>query len=225
MRQLGVEGRLVIAFTMTGGMIVSGLLVASATISGHMSPNGALSTTCLLFAAGTVLGWLHAVLLGYAGRPEGETCGDAVRNILFGGVCSLPALLVALLAAAGIALSGIVVRSGGLLAIVAATFCWVTGLAICLWAASVTLEAYRNALVRYPEARLGSVLLGVLLFVLLVLFERTHPEIWGTNYRVTPIGAAILALGVTVWIGAPLLLPLLHVVYKRVPRRRTQLSA
>jgi hypothetical protein len=222
MQRLGVEGRLVIAFTMAGGLMGGGLLVATATFSGSMTADALPSF--FLFVIGSVLGWVHAVLLGYTGREAGTSRQNVVSRILAGGAWSVPALLLALMAALGMALSGIFVRTGGVFALVMVALSWLVGTAICVWAVVVGFEAFRNAVVRYPEARLGSILLILLLLVLLFLFERSRPAIWGTDNRVTATGAAILAFGATIWIGAPVLFTFLHLIHGRIsPKKRIAL--
>ena len=221
MPRLGVEGRLVIAFTMAGGVMAGGLLVATATIADRISASVLPPATLVLFVAGSVLGWLHAVLLGYAGRATGSTRLGVVGHILAGGAWSLPALLLALLAAFGMGLTGILLQTGGAFALLTIAVSWLVGGAICVWAVVVGVEAFRNAVARYPEARLGLMLLGVVLLILLIAFERTRPSIWGSDAEVTALGAAILALGATLWIGAPVLFSILHVLYAR-QRRASQ---
>lgn len=214
MLRLGIEGRLVLAFTMAGGVLLSGVLVAMTTFAGG-SAGALFSITLLLFIAGSVLGWAHAVVLGCAAREEGCTRGSVLKHILAGGLWSLPALSIALLAATGMAVSPIVVRVGGIAGVLAAAVSWLAGGAICLWALAVGLEGYRNAAARYSEIRTGTLLLGVLLLLLMIAFQRTRPEIWGTDYRVNAIGAVILAYGATIWIGAPILFSTLHLFSRR----------
>lgn len=220
MQRLGVEGRLVIAFTMAGGMLVSGQLVASAALSGKISLSAALPATWLVFGVGAVLGWAHAVLLGYVGRQDGTSRRSVVYRMLLGGACSVPGLLIALIAASGMTLSGILVRSGGVIVWLGAALCWLVGAAICAWAITVGVEAYRNACVRFQEFRTGAPLLAAFLLTLAILFNWSRPEIWGTEYRVTATGAAFLAFGATIWIAAPIVLLLLHLVHRYKAQHR-----
>ena len=215
MKRLGIEGRLVIAFTMAGGITVSGLLVTSATFSGQLSADPMLAATLILFVIGTVLGWVHAVLLGCAARQEGCDRITIAKRIFVAGMWSLPALGFALLAALGMAISPIAVRVGGIGGIVAAAIPWLAAAGICAWALSVGIEAFRNAAARYPEARIGTVVLTLVLLVLLISFQLTRPEIWGTDYRVNAVGAVFLACGATLWLVAPVLFSTLHLFYRR----------
>lgn len=214
MRPLGIEGRLVLAFTMAGGVLLSGVLVATATFAGG-SAGAVFSTTLLLFIIGSVLGWVHAVVLGCAAREQGCTRSRLMKRILAGGLWSLPALAIALLAAMGMAVSPIVLRVGGIGGVLAAAVSWMVGGAICLWALAVGLEAFRSAAARYREIRPGTPLLGVVLLALIIAFQWSHPEIWGTDYRVNAIGAVILACAATIWIGAPILFSTLHLFSRR----------
>lgn len=214
MLRLGIEGRLVLAFTMAGGVLLSGVLVATTTLAGG-SAGAVFSTTLLLFIIGSALGWVHAVVLGCAAREEACTRIDVLKRILAGGLWALPALAIALLAAMGMAVSPIVMRVGGAAGVVAAAVSWTVGGAICLWALAVGLEGFRNAAARYSELRAGTLLLGVLLLALIIVFQMSHPEIWGTNYRVNAIGAVILAYAATIWIGAPILFSTLHLLFRR----------
>lgn len=222
MRALGVEGRIVIAFTMAGGLIVSGLSVATAAMVNSIAPGVVLSATIMLFIAGSMLGWAHAVILGYAGRAPTTDRRDVVRHILVAGLWALPAQLVALFAAAGIAFSATIVRSGSIAAWPLAILCWLVGIGVCVWAVIVGAEAISNAFVRYPEARTSSLVLVAVLAVLLVAFERVHPAIWGTDLHVRDIGAAMLAFGATFWIGAPVVVGVLHLLFTHL-RKRHQL--
>ena len=51
--------------------------------------------------------------------------------------------------------------------------------------------------------------------VLAVLFVHYRPGIWGTDLRVTGIGALILALVSTIWIALPIIVVLLHYLHRR----------
>ena len=223
MERLGVEGRLVLAFSLGGGTL-GGLLVATVGFLGKMTPSAALVTTILLFGAGAVLGWVHAVFLCCVGYRQGASHSEVVKHLLRGALYAPPALLLGFATAYGIGISGVLLRVGSGLVILAAALCWLAGAAICVWAVTVGLEAFHNACARYPEARIAPVLVLLLLATLLFVFAQGRPEVWTTNYRVTTAGAAILAVGVTVGLEAPLLV-LLHLVYRIVPRHRHRIAA
>jgi len=212
--RLGLAGRVVVALSMGGGLSVGGFLTVSSTLSGQVSSGVIPTVVVVLFGVGAGLGWVHGVLLGYAGRRPGRTRQAALVAIATGSLVAIPALAGTLLIALGIALTGVALQGGGVTSLLALTVAWVAAVMISVWVLAVTLAAVRNAWLRYPEGKFGTALLGGLFLVLLAVFERNHPVLWGTGIRVTGMGAAVLALGATVWIGAPVLLSILHLLYR-----------
>ena len=68
----------------------------------------------------------------------------------------------------------------------------------------------RRAFARWPERRLGALILAGILAILAVGFVLEQPALWGTDVQVKGLGALILALGATVWIALPVVLAVLH---------------
>lgn len=193
------------SWTLAGG-IAGGLLTAVLILTGRMHPDPL--TSGFLSVGGAMLGALHGVVLGYIGHCDDETdLPPGARHVRF------PRLMTAL-AAAG-AFAGAVVMTTWLgLASVAARAGdpagW-GGLALAFpvvatsmaWATLLGWYALENAYARWPDHRVGSLLiLGAfaVLITLFVAFDRTVP---GTQLHLTRLAGALLALLITLWLAAP----------------------
>lgn len=217
-RGIGLPGRIAVSWTLAGGLLVGGFLVALMTLAGKLSGNALLLTSTGLFLIGGVLGYLHGAALGYLGRPEGMTRGRAVAALGLAAVYALPALAVGAVVAGWIAMSAVAIYLDRLLPKVAVGFAWVLGLALVAWAAVQGWRGLSNAYARWPQRRLGTALVAGLFGALLVLFLAERPEIWGLQMRVTPVGAVLLAAMATFWLAGPMVTLALRLV-EQLPRR------
>jgi hypothetical protein len=190
----GACARVTLSWTVAGGVAAGGILVSGLT----------------LFLAGAVLGLAHGCVVAVIGRPGCLSRTGAFRRCLVGGVLAVPALALAWVVTAGISLTAALVHEFRASFLLLAAGAWIFGLALCGWAAREGVVVVRRAVQRWPESRVGSLLSFGLLVALSAIFVRNPPELLGTGLRVNSIGALLIALAVTLWVGLPLLVLLLH---------------
>jgi hypothetical protein len=203
----------VVSWAVGGAIAFGGVLVGTLTVAGVVAPGFQLLAAPVLFLLGAFLGGVHGAILAVVGRPRALGRGKAVRKALWALLVAIPALFPAWVVTMGISLSAALVKewhlSWGILALGA----WLLGLALCAWAAREGWCALCRAYARWPESRAGSVLTGLILVGACVVSLRTEPELWGTGLKLNGVGALILALAVTLWIGFPLVWVTLHLVH------------
>ncbi len=211
--QRSLCARVVISWTMGGGVTAGGLLMAAVTMQRPETAQAVLPATAVLFALGAAAGLAHGSLLAYLGRPPAVERRSALDTILMALVSLVAGLPVAWVVAAWISLtSSILVGRAG--PVWPAIVAWVGGLVICAWAVLEGSKALGNAFRRWPEGRTGAIVLSIALGVLVVVFHRFRPEIWFTHVRVTGAGAIALAFVATVWIAAPVVIVALHFLHR-----------
>lgn len=202
-RDVGLMGRVIVSWTVAGGLLVGGFLVAGMTLAGKLSGSGLMLAAGSLYVIGGLLGFLHGAVLSYLGRPAGMTSREAISKFGMSALYAIPALIVGFLAAGWIAMSAVVLYIGKPLPMVLASVGWLAGAAIVLTAAFSGWTALQNAYARWPERRLGTVLVAATFAALLVLFLTDRPELWGMRLRVTEVGAVLLAAVGAFWIAGP----------------------
>jgi hypothetical protein len=202
-RDVGLVGRVIVTWGVAGGLALGGFLVAGMTLAGRLSGNALLTTSLVLYLIGALLGLVHGVALAYFGRPAGMTPRQAFGRLGMGLLYAIPALIVGFLAAGWIAMSSVALYLGRTLPVVGAGIGWLVGAVLVLVAALSGLEALRHAYARWEDRRLGTVLVAGTFAALLVLFLADRPELWGTRFRVTEVGAVLLAAVGAFWIAGP----------------------
>lgn len=202
-------GRVALSWALAGGVLAGGFLLFSVSVAGATSSGSLPGATTVLFFLGGLAGVVHGGILGYLARDPARTRRQAMASLglAAGGLLVLGPL--AWFVALHLALT-IPFWSRGIFAMGGVSISWVLGAGLCLWAAWEGWHALRRAFSRWPERRLGSVILAVVLAVLMVRFVFGRPAIWGTEVQVKGVGAVILALGATVWIALPVVLAVLH---------------
>ena len=190
------------------------VLVAAAIVSD--SPNAAADPVAatLFFVVGVIGGFVHGALVGVAGRPRDVPLSAAIRGIEFAAVAMIPVGAVTWGAALWISMTSTAVSSGRAPLLAATAVGWGVLLGALIWAASEGVAGLRCAMVRWPERRPGVPLVLLVFVTLLVTFVLWRPEIWFTDLRVSPLGAAFLALGATVWIALPIVVFVLHFLHQ-----------
>jgi hypothetical protein len=202
--------RLVLSWTVAGGVAGGGILVGALTIAGVVEPGLQLLAAPVLFLAGAFLGLLHGGVLSLLGRPRCLTRGTALRHAIVAALLSLPLLGIGWLVTASIALTAALMREMRASWLFFAVGGWILGLALCAWALVEGWRALRTAMDRWPDGRVGSVLLTAILGVTTVLFVYVRPPIVGTDLRVNGLGAVALAVTVTLWVALPTVWAALH---------------
>ncbi len=205
--------RILLSWTMAGAVAAGGFFVAGLILArgdhGLLSPSGVL----LLSLVGALLGLVHGSLLALVGHRPEVTTRHVMKRLVMGAVWAIPAFAVAGILAFWIAIGAqALAMSRPTLLVVLAAAASLPGIAICVWAAYEGRRAMRNAFARWPERRLGVPLLLLAFVTILVAFLVVRPEIWWTDVRVTPLGAVLLATGVTIWFAIPVAWIALHLL-------------
>jgi hypothetical protein len=218
-RGTGLVGRVIVTWTVAGGLLAGGFLVAGMTLAGRLSGNALLMTAAVLYVAGAVLGFAHGAALGFFGRPTDMPAREALGRVGLAALYAIPAVAVGFLAAGWIAMTTLALYLGRTLPLVGVGAGWVAGAVLVLTAAAYGVKALRNAYGRWADRRLGTVLVAATFGALLVLFLADRPELWGTRLRVTEVGAVLLAAMGTFWVAGPLVTLALDLA-RRLPTPR-----
>jgi hypothetical protein len=204
-RDTGLTGRVLVTWTVAGGLLVGGFLVAGMTLAGRLSGNALLMTAGALYVVGALLGFAHGAVLGFLGRPADVTTRDALGKIGMAALYAVPAATVGFLVAGWIAMTMIALYLGRALPLIGAAVGWAIGLALLAAAAVYGVRALRNAYARWPDWQLGTALVAGTFAALLLVLLADRPELWGTRLRVTETGAVLLAALGTIWIAGPVI--------------------
>jgi hypothetical protein len=213
-------GRIVISWSMGGGIVGGGLLIAAMTLANRLSSSGLPQLSLLLFALGAGAGIAHGGLLGYLCRDPARTRTEVLGVLLRALLWAIPGMLASWAAAFWISLTAAVLHSQGIgwAAVAGILLSWLIGLSICAWAAWEGARGMRAAWQRWPDIRIASVVISVVFAVLATAFTTLHPQIWWTDVRVTGVGALILAFGATVWIALPVVIAALGLMHRLTGR-------
>ncbi len=210
----GLQGscaRVAFTWTVAGGIAGGGVLVGILTLTGAVASGFQLLAAPVLFLVGVALGLVHGCILGIVGRPVGVARGGALGRCLLGSVVALPAVLAGWVVTAGISLSAALVEEFSFRILFLTGVAWIFGLAFCTWAGLEGLTALRRAVERWPESKAGSILTGVILVISTVVLVRYPPDIiLESGLRLNGVGAFVLACALTLWLGLPLVIVVLH---------------
>ena len=202
--------RLVLSWTVAGGVAGGGILVGALTIAGVVEPGLQLLAAPVLFVAGAVLGLVHGVVLSLVGRPRCLTRGTALRHALLAALISIPLLGIGWVVTASITLTAALMTELRASWLFFAVGGWILGLSLCAWALWEGWRALRAAFGRWPDGRVGTVVLTAILGATTVLLVRVRPSIVGTDLRVNGLGAVALAVALTLWVALPTVWTALH---------------
>jgi hypothetical protein len=219
-RDTGLTGRVIVTWSVAGGLLVGGFLVAGMTLAGRLSANALLTTAGVLYTMGALIGFAHGAALGFFGRPAVQTAKQALGKIGMAAMYAVPALILGFLAAGWIAMTAMALYLERALPLVGVGLGWLVGVVMVVLAAASGFEALRNAYARWEDRRLGTALVAATFTALLVLLLADRPELWGTRLRVTEIGAILLAAVGAFWVAGPVVTLALHLV-RRMPSART----
>jgi hypothetical protein len=117
-RGLDLPAAVAISWSLAGGMLLGGAAVVAMIVTNQMSGHLLLMASATLFALGAVLGMVHGVILGIAGRPEGTTPRQAWSAMVHGLLYLVPALLQGWLIAGWVAAMPIALNGGHIVAAV-----------------------------------------------------------------------------------------------------------
>jgi len=204
-RGLELPAAVAISWSLATGMLLGGAAVVAMIATNRMSGHLLLLGSATLFVAGAVLGLIHGMILGVAGRPEGTTAGQAFKAMLHGLFYYPFGLLLSWAVAGWVAAMPIALLGHHILGAAISALAWVAMAATTYFAASTGLHALTLAYRRWPDRVPGTILVGTTLVALLVGFAIEPPTIWFTDVRLTYPGAVALALAATFWFYGPII--------------------
>lgn len=223
-RDLGLPGGVTVAFTMAGGVLLGGILVALMTLSGQLSGHGLFMTSTGLFVVGAAIGAVHGVTLGFLGRESGVSrraaAGTIGRALLYAVLGAALAWLITI----WVSLTFMAALTGRMGPTILVTVAWLGAMAVLSWAAVSGLRALGNAYSRWPDRVMGSALVAASFAALLVSFLADRPEIWLARLRVTEVGAVLLASFLTIWVVGPVVTLSLRLVRELPGRNRISVT-
>ncbi|UCC26259.1 MAG: hypothetical protein JSU98_03975 [Gemmatimonadales bacterium] len=217
-RNVGLPGRVTVSFTMAGGLLLGGIMVALMTLSGQLSGHGLFMTSTGLFIVGAVIGAVHGSVLGFLGRDPSVTRRDAWaavgRALMYSVIGAAVAWLITIWVSLTV-VAALMERAGPTVLVALA---WVGAAAVLSWAAISGLRALQNAYARWPDRVMGTTLVAASFAAFLVTFLADRPEIWLMRLRVTEVGAVLLSGFLTIWVVGPLVTLSLRLV-RELPGR------
>lgn len=202
----GTCARLVVAWTIAGGIAGGGVLIGMLALTGVVQPGVHLFAAQAVFLVGALWGLFHALVLGALGRPEGMSFGRLSLHSFAGLLLAVPALVAGWIVTAGMTLSAALLTSWKLSWLVVAVGSWIAGLAWCVWAGMEGLPALGRAwrrVARWVGPRSIPVL--VTIGVLGGIFLWPPPGAIEVKPWLTPAGVVFTGVGAALWIGLPLL--------------------
>lgn len=203
-RSIGLHGRTAVLWAMAGGVALGGVLVAAMAMAGRLSGHAIFATSTGLFIVGAVIGLAHGVVLAFFGRPAHLPRVEAARDLGLSTLYAIPGLAVAWLVSVWVAMTTIAAYAGSVGALVGVAAGWIGATAILSVAGVHGARALSNAYARWPERRIGTLLVAATFAGLMLIFLADRPELWGVHLRLTETGAVLLAAALAVWVVGPM---------------------
>lgn len=213
--RVGFVGRLLLAWTVAGGVVFGGFMQAVLALTDPGRSTVDVLGGLGLFGFGTLAGFAHGCMLAWFGRPRTVGPAIAARRMAHGLVLTIPGVAVAMMLSVSIATAPAAWHAGRTTVWLGGVVAGLIALAVCVWASTLGVRALGNALQRWPDRKPGVLIAAVCFAALAAAFQLQRPEIWGTDVRVTSLGAVLLALGVTIWIAVPLEVLALWILHRR----------
>ncbi len=207
--------RVTMTWTVAGGIAWGGILVGGLTLSGAVSTGFQLLAAPVLYVVGVVLGFMHGCVLAVVGRPPSVSRRRALLRGVGGGALALPLVGAGWVVTAGMSLTAALLTDFRWATLVLCAGAWCFGTAWCAWAGVEGVRALQRALDRWPERRLGSVITGSILVLVSAIFVSHPPQLAGTSFRLTGLGAFALAAAITLWVGLPVVVLVLRLASAR----------
>lgn len=219
-----LPGRLALGWAGASGMLAGGVWVGFLVWLQRTSSSVTLLITTVFFVVFGALGFIHGGVLGYLARPAGSPTWPVLRSLLWAALLGAPLLALLWELAVWISLTEAALQLGGAGVIIGLGFSWGALLVVCSFAIVQGALALRRAYATWPESRVGTLLVAITFAFLLINFLSEPPVIWGSDLRVTGVGALLLALGVTLWIASPVIVLTLQLLHRRLLARSPQLG-
>jgi hypothetical protein len=216
-RGLELPAAVAISWSLATGMLLGGAAVVAMIVTDRMSGHLLLLGSALLFALGALIGLVHGVILGVAGRPEGTTPRQALGAMVHGLFYYPFGLLLSWAVAGWVAAMPLALNGHHIVGAAISALAWVAMAATVYFAGSTGVHAIALAYRRWPDRLPGTIMVGATLVALLVAFAIQPPTLWFSDVTLTYPGAAILALGATFWFYGPIITVGLAVLRKALP--------
>jgi hypothetical protein len=214
---VGLPGRVTITWTVAGGILAGGFLVAAMTLAGQLSGNALLLTSGALYLMGAFLGFGHGAVLGWFARGE-MTARQYLGRLGLAAAYTIPVLALGFVVAGWIAMTVVALYLGKATAMAGMAAGWLIGAVLVVTAAAYGWSAAKAAFARWgAHAPLGTALTAATFASLLILFLAERPTIWGLQFRVTEVGAVLLAWFIAVWVAGPVITLSLRLI-ERLPQ-------
>jgi hypothetical protein len=214
-----LPGRVALAWAGASGMLAGGAWVAALVREGRTSSSTSLIMTTAFFILFGVLGFVHGGVLGYLGRRPGFSRLESVRSVFWAAALGAPLLALLWELSVWISISEAAIRLQRPVLLIGIATSWLVLLAVCATAVVQGAHALRAAYARWPDAKLGTLLVAGTFGFVLVNFLSEPPVLWGSNLRFTGVGALVLAAGVTAWIASPVIVLTLQLLHRRWQRK------
>lgn len=126
-RGFGLPGAVMLSWMIAGGVLAGGFLLAYETLTERVSGHALFYTAGGLYLVGSVLGMVLGGALGMFGRPVEMAARRAFRDQLLALLYALPALFVAFVVTAWIAMTVVAVTRGEVLPLVGVSVAYLVG--------------------------------------------------------------------------------------------------
>lgn len=216
---LELPGRVALSWAAASGLLAGGAWVALLAGTGRTSASTSWFISTLFFVVFGGLGFVHGGVLGYLGRIREQSRWRVARSLFWSAVLGAPVLLLMYEIAIWISMTSVALMMPRPALLIGVSVSWLVLLGTCAVAVWQGVVALRRAYAQWPDCRLGTLLLAATFAFLLLSFLSEPPVVWGSDLRVTGIGALLLAAGVTAWIASPLIVIALQLLHRRLQRR------
>lgn len=206
--KFGWMANVIASWTIAGGA-AGGLLMALLVTTSRVHVVGAATLIIIVGAFGATLGAVHGAILGYLGRP--------VTPVPLGwrGTALLAAVtMVAAGIAVGFALwfgvSAVAATAGAAAATISMLVSTAFSLVVFAWATVNGWHALERAYTRWPEKRLGTMLVvgaSAVLSSAMLLLRGTIP---GTEIKLSAGAAVVMVVVAVLWIVSPVVFVMLR---------------
>ncbi|HET9439589.1 MAG TPA: hypothetical protein VFO52_05435 [Longimicrobiales bacterium] len=203
-----------VSWTLAGG-VAGGVLIAGLVLTSRLHSMGIILVVALVATFSSALGTVHGAVLGYLGRSD---VSQRLRwhSWLLVGLAAAVAWAFAVVFAIWLALGAMAATAGERSGIVGLVIAAPVAIAIFTWATMSGWQAIETAYHRWPEHRLGTLMVVgafVVLSASMLLLRGTIP---GTDIRLSPVVAGALVGIAVLWIVSPAVIVALR--FARKPR-------
>lgn len=200
-RNLAGIAYMTVSWSMAGG-IAAGVLIVVLVLTSRVHSMGLVSITAVVAMAGSLLGSVHGVVLGYLGRGEPNS-KLGWRNWALVVVAAAAGSAIAVPFAVWLVLSAMAMAAGGTSGAIGLFIAVPVTLIVFAWATLNGWDALEAAYTRWPQKRLGTLLVVGVFAVLSASMLILRGAIPGTEIQLSMLAAiVVVALGV-IWIVSP----------------------